>query len=124
MRRVDFIKETTRDRNLHHIAQRIFKHLDQKSVIQARGVSRLWLNYVDTDAKLWDKVSGEEYVNAVVEGRTDIIQRMTTLSTIPNPSVPNQILAYPSTILTTPLHIAAMDGRVKMVKMIASRYGM
>ena len=117
MRRVDFIKETTRDRNLHHIAQQIFKHLDQKSVIQARGVSRLWLNYVDTDAKFWDRISGEDYVKAVEEGRTDIIQRMTTLSTVPNPSVANQILA-------TLLHFAAMHGRVKMVKMIASRYGM
>ena len=83
----------------------------------------MWLNYVDTDAKFWDNISGEDYVKAVEEGRTDIIKRMTTLSTVPNPSA-QKFPQFPIRILATPLHAAAMHGRVKMVKMIASRYGM
>ena len=52
--RGDIVKKLTQENNLHPIAEKIFQMLDQKSLVQARGVSRTWKNYVDKETSFWE----------------------------------------------------------------------
>ena len=53
---IDIVMKLTQENNLHPIAEKIFQMLDQKSLVQARGVSRTWKDYVDEETSLWDEL--------------------------------------------------------------------
>ena len=62
---IDIVKKLTQENNLHPIAEKIFQMLDQKSLVQARGVSRTWKDYVDKETSLWDELPYWQYIKAV-----------------------------------------------------------
>ena len=142
---IDIVEKLTQENNLHPIAEKIFQMLDQKSLVQARGVSRTWKNYVDEETSLWDELPSRKYFKAVVDERLDIIQNLVDYAKDKNPCDPIgwSVMHYAACkgktnvmkILIrnaknknpclpqyarkwTPLHLAAMYGHVDMCKLI------
>ena len=86
--RGDIVKKLTQENNLHPIAEKIFQMLDQKSIVQARGVSRTWKNYVDNETSFWDRLPSTKYFKAVKYERLDIIQNLVDYAKDNNPCDP------------------------------------
>ena len=62
--------------NTPHIAERIFRHLDNKTLLKCREVSTGWMDYVDSNSTLWDNMAdmfGRTPLHyAACEGQYDI----------------------------------------------------
>ena len=62
--------------NTPHIAERIFGHLDNKTLLKCREVSTGWMYYVDSNSTLWDNMAdmfGRTPLHyAACEGQYDI----------------------------------------------------
>ena len=107
--RGDIVKKLTQENNLHPIAEKIFQMLDQKSLVQARGVSRTWKNYVDEETSLWDELPIRKYFKAVVDERLDIIQNLVDYAKDKNPCDP---------IGWSVMHYAACKGKTNVMKIL------
>ena len=70
----DILRKLTKEKSLHLIADKIFQMLDQKSLVQAREVSRTWKNYIDNETSFWDRLHDRKSCKAVDDERLDIIQ--------------------------------------------------
>ena len=105
----DIVKKLTQENNLHPIAEKIFQMLDQKSLVQARGVSRTWKNYVDEETSLWDELPIRKYFKAVVDERLDIIQNLVDYAKDKNPC---------DRIGWSVMHYAAGEGKTNVMKIL------
>ena len=107
--KVDIVKKLTQENNLHPIAEKIFQMLDQKSLVQARGVSRTWKNYVDKETSFWDGLLFWKYLKAVIDERLDIIQNLVDYAKDKNPCDQNCLSV---------MHYAAAKGKTNVMKIL------
>ena len=107
--RGDIVKKLTQENNLLHIAEKIFHMLDQKSLVQARGVSRTWKNYVDKETSFWDGLLFWKYLKAVIDERLDIIQNLVDYAKDKNPCDQNSLSV---------MQYAAAKGKTNVMKIL------
>ena len=93
-----------------HVATTIFQLLDQNTAAKSREVSKVWKDFVDNRTKLWGKVSAEQYIQVVKEGRQDICRLILQHAENKNPA--EEMGGW------TPLHEAAMGGHQEVCRLI------
>ena len=93
-----------------HVATTIFQLLDQNTAAKSREVSKVWKDFVDGGTKLWGKVSAEQYIQVVKEGRQDICRLILQHAENKNPA--EEMGGW------TPLHEAAMGGHQEVCRLI------
>ena len=93
-----------------HVATTIFQLLDQNTAAKSREVSKVWRDFVDNRTKLWGKVSAEQYIQVVKEGRHDICRLILQHAENKNPA--EEMGGW------TPLHEAAMRGHHEICRLI------
>ena len=106
------IHTTSRQEFTADIAQTIFKLLTPTELLKSRGICRSWKEYVDCRTDLWRRMPRHTYMRAVRDGRLDICQMILEVIDEANP---------PDSMGWTPLHEAADQGHLEIVKLIMSR---
>merc|ERR1712012_709235 len=53
-----------------------YTRIDQPQLLKCRQVSKAWRFYVDHLMKIWNEVTPTQHVEAIIDGRVDICQRI------------------------------------------------
>ena len=92
-----------------HIAEKIIRLLDKKTLLQCRAVSRYWRDFIDIDTNLWNEVTPQKFRKAALKGRLDVCQLFVYHAENKNP---------PGSTGNTPLHYAARGQHVEICRLI------
>ena len=95
-------------RSTPHLPAMIFQHLDPNTLLNARVVSKHWMEFVDQRTPLWSTV---DYMKAASQGREDICSLIIGNSKEKNPAGVRGL---------TPLHEAARYGHLEVCRLIIS----
>ena len=92
-----------------HIADSIFKRLDQNALVKCRLVSNVWKGFVDCHTSLWGTVSLHQYLRAAKEVKLSACRLIIENVQDKNPAdVDGQ----------TPLHEFAAGGHLELCRLI------
>ena len=117
-----------------HLAKMLYSLLDQDTLAQCRVVCKPWKNFVDHSTNYWGNISPAKYCKAAEEGKLDICKLIIQKTDNKNPTAAqyktkfmesptrmNGTPIHPELMdewKWTPLHIAAMNGKLEVCRLI------
>ena len=98
-----------KQRSAPHIADTIFKYLDQNTLAKCRLVSKVWKDFVDNQTSLWGNVSAEQFIQVAEKGKLDICKLIIQHDGKKDAATPSG---------WTPLHSSAYNGHLEVCKLL------
>ena len=98
-----------KQRSAPHIADTIFKYLDQNTLAKCRLVSKVWKDFVDYQTSLWGNVSAEQFIQVAEKGKLDICKLIIQHDGKKDAATPSG---------WTPLHSSAYNGHLEVCKLL------